>query len=142
MSHEFFVGEMSPRVHSGTLKCCTGMAQSRGQHTLRGNNLAGIAQTGRSQQDTNRNKSGKRNNTKHEHRKQQRVTSKGSPESQQDTNRNKSGRRNNTKHEHRKQKRVTSKGSPESQARARHCILAEGAIALSVTLSGGALFAS
>ena len=52
------------------------------------------------------------------------------------------GRWSNAKHENHKQQRLASKGWVEPQSKARHCILAEGAIALSVTLSGGALFAS
>ena len=42
MSHEFFDGEMSPRVYSGTLERCTGMAQSQGQHTLWGNSSSAV----------------------------------------------------------------------------------------------------
>ena len=38
-----FLGEVSSRACSGALKCCTGMAQSWGQHTLWGNNYIMIS---------------------------------------------------------------------------------------------------
>ena len=34
-----FLGEVSPRACSGAFMCCTGMAQSQGQHTLWGNKI-------------------------------------------------------------------------------------------------------
>ena len=37
--HSIFLGEVSSRACSGAFMCCTGMAQSQGQHTLWGNKL-------------------------------------------------------------------------------------------------------
>ena len=127
MSHLFFIGGVSSRACSGAPECCTGIAHRQEQHTLRGN----VNQTLK-QKNYKRERERERDEQSSRRAGEQESRRAG----EQESRRSEFERKISLKHHDESGICLVVPSKPKTH------ILAEGAIALSVTHSGGALFAS